>query len=289
MTDTRLPTYFISYGRGPWPWMKDMMPFDLTLLEASLQAIPTQVGVTPRAVLVVSGHWEESQFTIQASANPSMYYDYGGFPDFTYRIQYPAPGSPEVATRVAELLDGAGVANRSDPARGFDHGVFAPLYVMYPDADVPVLQLSLRHGYDPEEHLAVGRALAPLRDEGVLIVGSGYSYHNMGAMNRSGAVPSRDFSGWLNDVLVDGDVAVRSTELTHWDQAPGARLSHPAEDHLVPLLVAVGAAEHDAGTRTYHETDVMNAGIHSSSFAFGLASQDETGRVETVPNPVHLG
>lgn len=270
MTESRLPTYFISHGGGPWPWIKDLLPGDWTLLESSLQAIPDQVGVAPRAVLAVSGHWEEPEFTVQTHPHPPMYYDYGGFPDFTYEIQYPAPGSPEVAGRIVELLDAAGIANRSDADRGFDHGVFAPLYVMYPDADVPVLQLSLRKGYDPAEHLATGRALAPLRDEGVLIVGSGFSYHNMRAMDQAGAGPSADFAGWLNQVLVDGDIDDRDEALIDWERAPGARLSHPAEDHLIPLMVAVGAAEHDAGTRIYHEDNVMGAGITSSSFAFGL-------------------
>lgn len=271
MTANRLPTYFVSHGGGPWPWIKDLLPGDWTLLESSLQAIPSQIGVTPRAVLAVSGHWEEPEFTVQTHPNPPMYYDYGGFPDFTYRIQYPAPGAPDVAARIVELLDAAAIANRTDADRGFDHGVFAPLYVMYPDADVPVLQLSLRKGYDPAEHLAVGRALAPLRDEGVLIVGSGFSYHNMRAMGPAGAEPSRVFSQWLNDTLVEGDTSERTQELLRWDRAPGARQSHPAADHLIPLMVAVGAAERDPGTRIYDDHDVMGQGIHSSSFAFGLA------------------
>ncbi len=270
MTDTRLPTYFVSHGGGPWPWIKDLLPGDWTLLESSLRAIPEQIGVTPRAVLAVSGHWEEPSFTVQTHPNPPMLYDYGGFPDFTYRIEYPAPGAPDVAARVVELLAAAAIPNATDPDRGFDHGVFAPLYVMYPDADVPVLQLSLRKGYDPAEHLAVGRALASLRDEGVLIVGSGFSYHNLRAMGPAGVEPSRAFSGWLNDTLVDGATSERTQKLLQWDRAPGARLSHPVEDHLVPLMVAVGAAEHDPGTRIYDDHDVMGAGISSSSFAFGL-------------------
>ncbi len=186
----RLPTYFISHGGGPWPWIKDLLPGDASILEASLQDMPGQVGTTPRAVLVVSGHWEAPEFTVQTHPNPPMFYDYGGFPEFTYHIQYPAPGSPEVAARVGQLLEATGIPVRADGARGFDHGVFAPLYVMYPNAEVPVLQLSLKRGYDPSTHLAVGRALAPLRDEGVLIVGSGLSYHNLGNFG-AGATPIR--------------------------------------------------------------------------------------------------
>ncbi len=247
--------------------MKDQMPFDLDELERSLQAIPAEIGVTPKAVLVVSGHWEAPEFTVQSSPNPPMLYDYGGFPDFTYRIQYPAPGSPQVATRVGELLDGAGIEVRTDASRGYDHGVFAPLYVMYPDADVPVLQLSLRHGYDPAQHLAVGRALAPLRDEGVLIVGSGFSFHNLRLLGPAGARPSREFDDWLTRNVVGATAAARSEALLDWASAPSARVAHPAEDHLLPLMVAVGAAEDEAGVSIYQE-DFMGS-IRSSSYRFG--------------------
>ncbi len=265
---TRLPTYFISHGGGPWPWIKDQMPGDMSVLERSLQDIPRELGVTPRAVLVVSGHWETPRFTVQTSPNPPMLYDYGGFPEFTYHLQYPAPGSPEVAARVRELLDDAGIPNDADDRRGFDHGVFAPLYVVYPEADVPILQLSIRHGYDPEAHLAAGRALAPLRDEGVLIIGSGLSYHNLRDFGPGGAAASRDFDRWLTPTLVERSADERSAALREWDRAPGARHSHPAEDHLIPLMVAVGAAEDEAGVRTYHE-DTFMGGITTSSYRFG--------------------
>ena len=175
MSNSRLPTYFVSHGGGPWPWMKDQMGGAYDRLEASLARMPAEIGRTPRAVLMVSAHWEEPEFTLQVNPRPPMLYDYGGFPDFTYRIQYPAPGSPEVARRAGELLAAAGIAAREDGERGFDHGMFAPMAVIYPQADVPVLQLSLRRGLDPAQHLALGQALAPLRDEDVLIVGSGLS------------------------------------------------------------------------------------------------------------------
>jgi aromatic ring-opening dioxygenase catalytic subunit (LigB family) len=264
----RLPTHFISHGGGPWPWIKDQMPGDMSVLERSLQAIPAELGITPRAVLVVSGHWETPQFTVQSNPHPPMLYDYGGFPDFTYRIQYPAPGSPEVAARVRELLDAADIPNDEDARRGFDHGVFAPLFVAYPDADVPILQLSIRHGYDPEAHLAAGRAIAPLRDEGVLIIGSGLSYHNLRDFGPGGAAASREFDAWLTPTLVDGPPEERTARLLQWDRAPGARHSHPAEDHLIPLMVAVGAAEDEPGVRTYHEDRFMG-GITASSYRFG--------------------
>lgn len=265
-----LPTYFISHGGGPWPWIKDMMPGNMVPLEESLKSIPADLSEAPKAVLVVSGHWEAPDFTVQTSANPPMLYDYGGFPDFTYSIQYPAPGSPEVAERILELLGGAGIATATDDRRGFDHGVFAPLYVMYPDADVPILQLSLRHGYDPAEHLAVGRALAPLRDEGVLIVGSGLSYHNLRDFGHTGAIASANFDKWLNSTLTGTADQARSEALLQWDSAPSARAAHPAEDHLIPLMVAVGAAEGESGERIYLQDDFMG-GITSSSYRFGTA------------------
>lgn len=267
-TATRLPTYFVSHGGGPWPWMKDLMPFDMSPLEASLQAIPSEIGVTPRAVLVVSAHWEAPAFTVQTSPQPPMLYDYGGFPEFTYQIQYPAPGSPELAGRVTELLSAAGIANDEDPERGFDHGMFAPMYAIYPDADVPMVQLSILHNYDPDAHLAAGRALAPLRDEGVLIVGSGLSYHNLRLFGPGAEKPSREFDDWLSETLLDTAPAERTKRLKRWDCAPSARIAHPAEDHLIPLMVAVGAAEDEPAVRSYHEYTMAGA-ITASSFRFG--------------------
>src|SRR5512139_3286837 len=169
----RLPTYFLSHGGGPWPYLNGPFREHYRQLEASLKETARELGGKPRAILVVSGHWEAAEFTVMANPHPGMIYDYSGFPEHTYAVQYSAPGSPELAGRVQGLLAAAGIAARLDETRGFDHGCFAPLAVMYPDADVPVVQLSLKAGYDPQAHLAAGRSLAPLRDEGVLILGSG--------------------------------------------------------------------------------------------------------------------
>lgn len=268
-----LPTYFISHGGGPWPWLREEMPGVYDHLEASLRDIPRQLGLTPRAVLMVSGHWEERDFTVMTGAAPSMLYDYGGFPAHTYRVKYPAPGSPEVARRVGELLGAAGLRAREDDARGFDHGTFAPLAAVYPAADVPVLQLSIRSDYDPEAHLAAGRALAPLRREGVLIVGSGLSYHNLRLMGARGSVPSREFDAWLTQAVCGHTSAERSSLLREWAAAPSARVAHPREDHLLPLLVAVGAAEGERGERVYHE-DSFFGGVAVSSYRLGPAPND---------------
>ena len=218
MPDTRLPTYFISHGGGPWPWMKAQMGGAYDRLEAALARMPADIGRTPRAVLMLSAHWEAPQFTVQSSPRPGMLYDYVGFPDFTYRIRYPAPGAPDVAARVREALAAAGIASQEDAERGFDHGMFAPMAVIYPDANVPVLQLSLKQGLVPDEHLALGRALAPLRDEGILVVGSGLSYHNLRAFGPAAQAPSAAFDAWLESTLAIADAATRAAT----SGAPGA-------------------------------------------------------------------
>jgi aromatic ring-opening dioxygenase catalytic subunit (LigB family) len=263
-----LPTYFISHGGGPWPWMKAQMGGAYDRLEASLRDMPGQIGaVVPKAVLMISGHWEEREFTVMSTAKPPMIYDYSGFPEHTYRVRYPAAGSPQTAERVRALIAAAGLAVRFDAERGFDHGTFAPLAAIYPDAEVPVLQLSLKHGYDPEEHIAVGRALAPLRDEDVLIVGSGLSYHNLREFGPQARSASKAFDEWLDETLVRVSPVERIARLVAWETAPAARKAHPREDHLLPLMVAVGAAVDDAGSRVYHEDDFMG-GVAVSSFMF---------------------
>jgi aromatic ring-opening dioxygenase catalytic subunit (LigB family) len=268
MFNARLPTYFISHGGGPWPWMKEQMGGVYDRLEASLACMPADLGTTPRAVLMLSAHWEAPRFTVQTNARPSMLYDYGGFPDFTYRIEYPAPGAPDVAASVRAALAGAGIESDEDAVRGFDHGMFAPMAVIYPKADVPVVQLSLKKGLVPADHLALGRALAPLRDDGILIVGSGLSYHNLRAFGAAARVPSAAFDGWLDSTLAIADAATRSAALSAWEQAPAARLAHPREEHLLPLMVALGAAEGEVATRVYHEREFFG-GITVSSYRFG--------------------
>jgi aromatic ring-opening dioxygenase catalytic subunit (LigB family) len=240
-------------------------------LEASLRDVPRQLGgVKPKAVLVVSGHWEEDEFTVMSSARPPMIYDYHGFPAHTYEIRYDAPGAPDVAARVRELLQEAGLPARLDARRGYDHGTFVPLYAMYPDADVPVLQLSIKRGYDPDAHLTLGRALAPLRKEGVLIIGSGLSYHNLRQMGPAAHDASKAFDDWLYETLSEADPATRRQRLISWSRAPAARLAHPQEDHLIPLMTAIGAAENEKAYRVYHE-DAFFGGVVVSSYRFGEA------------------
>jgi aromatic ring-opening dioxygenase catalytic subunit (LigB family) len=268
MKPHRLPVYFISHGGGPWSYMDDPSRAAYAKLEAALAGMPRQIGITPKAVLMISAHWEEPQFTLTSSPKPPMIYDYGGFPEYTYHIHYAAPGDPALAARVKALLEASGIAAQLDPERGFDHGAFTPLNVIYPNADVPVVQLSLKTGLDPATHLGMGRALSSLRDEGVLIVGSGLSYHNLREFFSPRAWgPSKEFDAWLNGALLGGSSADRGKLLTAWKSAPSARAAHPREEHLLPLMVAVGAAGDDIAELTYHEKDFLG-GITVSSYCF---------------------
>jgi aromatic ring-opening dioxygenase catalytic subunit (LigB family) len=261
-----LPTLFIPHGAGPCFFMEwtrgpaDTWDKTAAWLKGVVAALPER----PRAILVVSGHWEEPVFTVGSSPSPPMLFDYYGFPEETYRLRFDAPGSPALAARVRELLGAAGFPTAEDPARGYDHGVFVPLKLVTPEADIPVVQLSLRDNLDPETHLAAGRALAPLRDEGVLIVGSGLSWHNMGGFSPAFTAKSQAFDAWLAEALADP--GRRHEAIRHWDQAPYAREAHPREEHLAPLFVAAGAAEGEPGRQAF--TDVaMDVAI--SGFVFG--------------------
>lgn len=248
------PTYFINHGGGPCFFLEPGPMRDTWReLETYLRGFTSELDERPRAILVISGHWEERAPTANAGPAPDLLYDYSGFPPYTYQLKWPAPGSPELAMRVLELLGLAGIESRADTARGWDHGVFVPLKVMFPNADIPTVQLSLQRGLDPETHLAIGRALKPLRDEGVLIIGSGQTYHNMrGFMAGDGGVdPAAEaFDAWLREAMTDGSSRDRS--LIDWAQAPGARDAQPHEDHFLPLMVAAGAASGEPGQTAFH-------------------------------------
>lgn len=262
-----LPTYFLSHGGGPWPWLKAEMPGVFDKLERSLQAIPAQLSEIPKAILVISGHWIERETVISGHPNPEMIYDFSGFPEHTYHVQYKAPGSPSLAERIDSLLNATGISSRIDRRRGFDHGTYTLLVPMFPNANIPVVQLSLQRRFDPESHLQLGRALAPLRREGVLIIGSGLSYHNLNSFGAEAIAPSQIFDRWLQATLT-AEPSARWQGLIDWSSAPSARQAHPREDHLLPLMVAVGAAEDEAAHLIYHEDTFMGSWC-VSSFRFG--------------------
>lgn len=265
---TALPTYFISHGGGPWPYMDGPLRRHYDVLEASLKAIRAELGDAVRAVLMISGHWEERHLAISSGAAPGMVYDYYGFPEYLYDVHYRAPGSPDLAARVQALLAAGGAPSRLDPDRGYDHGTFSVMQPLYPEETMPLVQLSLHASLDAGLHLAIGRLLAPLRHEGVLILGSGLSYHNLRVMDPRAAQPSAMFDAWLQETLVGRSGAARADRLARWHEAPAARLAHPRADHLIPLMVAAGAAEDDAGTCVYHQADLLQH-LTASSFRFG--------------------
>ncbi len=239
---------YVTHGGGPLPLLGD--PGHRQLTEFLSQV--TADIVRPAAILVVSAHWEEPVASITAAAEPPLIYDYGGFPEAAYHIRYPAPGAPALAHDIHDLLRSAQIDARLDVERGFDHGMFVPLKLMYPDASIPCVQLSLLRGLDPAQHLALGAALAPLRERNVLLLGSGSSFHNMRAFFQppSAATQAQNFAfeDWLGETCCSAalDEAQRRDRLIHWDTAPGARFSHPREEHLLPLHVCVGSAARPA-------------------------------------------
>lgn len=269
MTPTdRMPLAFIPHGGGPWPFVDlgwgDQPGMDA--LAAYLRGVSGLPKTPPKALLVISAHWEEAVPTVMTAEAPPMLYDYYGFPPESYTLTWPAPGQPALAERVRALLGEAGFETAADAERGYDHGTFVPLKLAYPDADVPTVQLSLKRGLDPAEHVAMGRALAPLRDEGVFIIGSGMTYHDLRAFFSSAAAPvSETFDAWLRETALL-DAPERDRRLAAWTAAPAARLAHPREEHLIPLMVIAGAAGADRGHIGYVGKYM---GITLSAYHFG--------------------
>lgn len=261
----RLPTIFLPHGGGPCFFM-DWTPADAWDRMASwLRGIPGSLPEQPKALLVISAHWEEALPTLLTSPAPPLLFDYYGFPPHTYKLAWPAPGAPELALQVAALLRNVGITTATNTERGYDHGVFIPLKVAFPDATVPTLQLSLQVGLDPAVHQAIGRALAPLRDEGVLIVGSGNSYHDLrGFLTGTGLAASTQFDAWLAGAVA-AEPRERDAAITAWRKAPAALACHPREEHLIPLHVAAGAAGDDRGEVVLRDT-VLGAVVSAVRF-----------------------
>jgi len=234
---------YIPHGGGPLPILGEpghqrMVEF-LSRVRSSL--------VEPRAVLVVSAHWEEDAPTVTSGSKPGLIYDYYGFPPESYEIEYPAPGDPDLAREIVEKLSAAGLEPRADDKRGFDHGLFVPMKLIYPEASIPCVQLSLTRGLDPARHLRIGEALRNLASRDVLILGSGFSFHNLRALlgGSSGGTDelNDEFQSWLAESCASSSLSEneRRERLTNWRMAPGARYCHPREEHLIPLHVCQGA------------------------------------------------
>ena len=235
---------YFSHGGGPLPILGE--PSHATMVDFMKQ-LPRNID-KPDAILVVSAHWEEDTPTLIGHGSPSLFFDYYGFPQAAYELTYPVAGAPELARHAAVLLTKAGLSARIDQKRGFDHGLFIPLKMMYPEADIPVTQLSLIKGLRPEAHMLMGKALQDLLEDNILVIGSGFSFHNMRAFqfdNTASPDPENDaFQEWLADVCVGNHgQAERDKMLLNWEKAPNARYCHPREEHLLPLHVCMGMAE----------------------------------------------
>ena len=256
----RLPSLYIPHGGGPCFFMEPMrgLPADYwDRMAAYLRGIAASLPQFPRAALVISAHWEAPRATVGAAAQHELLFDYYGFPEHTYHLKYPAGGSPELAQRVGKLLAGAGIECESESRRGLDHGVFIPFKLIFPEANVPIVPLSLREDFDPRAHFAIGAALASLRNEGVLIVGSGFSYHNLRRMFQSDPesdLAAKRFDAWLAQAVAAPDPVRRDEALARWRDAPGGPSCHPRPEHLMPLMVAAGAGGNDPGWRPHTET-----------------------------------
>ena len=268
MSNVRQPTFFLPHGGGPCFWIEPKPPFDKHAwdnLRRYLEGIVASLPERPKAFVVCTAHWEADAPTVSVNPAPGMLYDYYNFPPHTYQLKYPAPGEPERARRVAALIAAAGLAPQQDGERGFDHGVFVPFLIVDPEARIPVVMLSLRGDLDAEFHIRLGRALAPLRDEGVAIVGSGMSYHNLRSFRDGEGEASEVFDSWLQEAAT-APPAERDAKLARWAEAPAARVCHPREEHLLPLMVAAGAAGEDLGQLDFR--DVIG-GKTISAFRFG--------------------
>ncbi|GGM87981.1 DODA-type extradiol aromatic ring-opening family dioxygenase [Shewanella xiamenensis] len=251
----QMPVLFVPHGGGPLPLLNDANHRELrSYLSKVAETIPT-----PKAIVLVTAHWEEAQVTLSSHSHPGMLFDYYGFPPEAYTLSYPAPGEPQLAETIASLLKASGIEVRLDNQRAFDHGTFVPLKLMYPEANIPVVQMSLVQHLDSSAHIAIGEALASLRTQGVLIVGSGMSFHNMRAFFSGDpkVLPrSQAFDTWLTDVVTSGDNHAKA-QLIDWQSAPEARFSHPREEHLIPLHVCFGAAHLQTPKATHQFSGVL--------------------------------
>ena len=237
------PVLFIPHGGGPLPLLGDESHLALvSFLKEITLSLPL-----PSSILIISAHWEEDKVTITNGKRPSLIYDYYGFPKEMYQIEYPAPGDPVLANKIYKLFQDSGIEAKLDEQRGFDHGMFVPLKIMFPEAEIPCVQLSLINNLDPESHFKLGKALSKLRKENVLIIGSGFTFHNMQAlMSQNSGVDfkNEEFEQWLIDTCTNPNYSpsLQEQKLIEWSEAPFARYCQPREEHLLPLHVCAGVS-----------------------------------------------
>lgn len=262
----RQPTFYIPHGGGPCFFMDD--PHDVwTNMGNFLNKIPYSLPQIPDSIVVISGHWENTPIKIHAAEKPSLYYDYYDFPPHTYELTYPASGNQQLAEKIQKLFQSQNMQAELEYERGWDHGVFIPLKVMFPEANIPIVQVSLHHSLDPQIHLQMGEILSPLRNENILIIGSGMSYHNLPYLFSGKETAFADqFHDWLTDIVTNPDISQRNQSLANWLQAQGARSNHPREEHLLPLMVVAGAAGQDQSICIFKDR-IINKPI--AGFQFG--------------------
>ncbi|TVY60877.1 Extradiol ring-cleavage dioxygenase [Lachnellula suecica] len=265
-TMPRAPVIAVCHGGGPMPLMND--PGHAALIKSMTTKVPQALGLgtpsAPRAIVLVTAHWSERRPTISNGKKHKLYYDYGGFPAETYKLKYDAPGSSEVAGEVYEVLEKAGLNPEMDSERGWDHGVFVPMLLINPKADIPIIQLSVLSSDSPAQHYAMGQALAPLRDSGIAIIGSGMpTFHNLRIMFSGGANDggfkkrNKEWSDKLTATVSIEDAEERGKALESWREWVGAKEAHPTNgvEHFLPLIVCAGAG--DEGKAEAVGDDVM--------------------------------
>jgi aromatic ring-opening dioxygenase catalytic subunit (LigB family) len=262
----RQPAFYLSHGGGPWSFMGGEFRQMFRHLEASLNDLPSQLPMQPSAVLLISGHWEETEFAVSTSAAPGMIYDYDGFPAETYQLSYPAAGHPGLAELIAITIEQAGWPAKRDSLRGFDHGTFSLMKAIFPEANVPIVQLSMKANLDPAEHFKLGMALSHLREKNILMIGSGQSFHNMRSTGERAKKASLEFDKMLRQVLLKTSPKERFINLLACLNSPCGHYSHPRTDHIIPLLVVLGAAENDPASCIFSNYIMQFA---TSSYAFG--------------------
>lgn len=232
---------YFSHGGGPLPLLNDSSHDKMIQF---MKNLPQKIH-KPDSIIVFSAHWEEDIVTIQSGESPSIMYDYYGFPEAAYNIKYPCVGSEDLALRIAEVFRQSGIEYKLDDKRPYDHGSYIPLKMMYPDADIPVIQISLNKDLNSLTHLSIGKALRPLLDENLLIIGSGFSFHNMTRFDFSGKNTKDPLNDHFQDRLID-ICCINESEnekwqsFLNWESFPNGRYCHPREEHLLPLLVCAG-------------------------------------------------
>ena len=250
--------FFLSHGGGPLPVLGEKSHKELV---ENLERIAQEIR-KPSAILVISAHWEENEATVTSAINPDLIYDYYGFPQESYSIKYPCPGNPELAKQVWQKLKDANIPSKLDGQRGFDHGLFIPLKIMYPEADIPCVQLSLLNNLNPQQHIAIGKALSSIEYENLLIIGSGFSFHNMAAFFAKETEETKDknnqFERWLINTCSNHHIneTERENRFANWQSAPHARYCHPREEHLLPLHVCYGVTQRPCDL--YYELQILN-------------------------------